>query len=275
MNDNGNMNIAATSVKLPTFWSQDPEIWFVSVESQFNTKNITVDQTRYDYLISALSPETAGEVRDVILNPPAANKYDALKTALISRTTTSQQKRIQQLLTEEELGDRKPTQLLRKMRQLVGNNTSIVGDGLLKTLFIQRLPPQIQAILATHDGLSLDQLGDLADKIIDITAITPPAISALNTPDLDGIKKEIAELRSLFSKSFNQNNSHNGRQRFRSTSRDRRGDPREQPPTRFQHSTPPTVNGLCWYHRKFGDQARKCTPECPRSNQGNTSAVQQ
>jgi hypothetical protein len=39
--------------------------------------------------------------------------------------------------TELELGDKKPSQLLREMRMLAGTQ---VKDDFLKTIFIQRLP---------------------------------------------------------------------------------------------------------------------------------------
>ena len=74
----------AVAVKLPEFWTDDPEIWFLRAEAQFRSKSIIVDQTKFDYVITALDNHAAAEVKAVLLNPPKQGKYNALKTALLN-----------------------------------------------------------------------------------------------------------------------------------------------------------------------------------------------
>ncbi|XP_042149544.1 uncharacterized protein LOC121837794, partial [Ixodes scapularis] len=110
-------------------------------------------------------PETAVDIRDIILEPPTTNPYDNLKAELIKRTSVSEHQRLQQLLTSEELGDRTPSQLLRRLQQLLGERAATFDPALLRELFLQLADtvmevaapqvaaPQIAPIAATQSHL--------------------------------------------------------------------------------------------------------------------------
>ena len=156
----GQAAAAAVSIKLPPFWPADPELWIAQVEAQFRTRNITQDGTKYDYIIGSLNPETATEIRDVLLNPPEENKYAAIRAALLKRSELSDQKRLQELLSREDLGDRKPTQVIRRMRQLVGE--TLLDPKVLRTLFIQKLPLSVQQIMVTvPEEMTLENMAEM------------------------------------------------------------------------------------------------------------------
>ena len=142
--------IAAFNLKLPPFWSSDLEVWFQQVEAQFCTHSITAQCSKFDYTVASLSPELATEVRDLIIHPPTDSPYDSLREQLIKRTTTSEQRRLQQLFSTEELGDRKPTQLLHRIQQLLGEHTSATDSTFIRELFLQRLPSNVRMILYLH-----------------------------------------------------------------------------------------------------------------------------
>ena len=148
------------------------------MEATFTTRRITAQRTKFDHVITSLSPEVATEVRDLILKPPEAEPYNVL----VKWAAAFEQRRLQQLLNTEELGDRKPTQLLRRMQQLLGDRTGAVEGTFLRELFLQRLPPNVRMVLAsTSSTFSLNKLAELADKVTEV-AVRSPYYVAIAVP---------------------------------------------------------------------------------------------
>lgn len=88
--------------------------------------------------MASISPEFATQVRNLILRTPDKTLYDTLKRQLITRTALPEQRHLQRLLSSTELGDQRPTQLLRSMQQLLGGGTTDADMKLLRGLFLQR-----------------------------------------------------------------------------------------------------------------------------------------
>ena len=167
------VSAVSVNLKLPPFWSSDPELWFAQVEAQFSTRNIRAQRSKFDYVVASLTPEIAMEIRDLILRPPEEEPYVELKQQLIKRTTASEQRKLQQLFSAEDLGDRKPSQLLRRLQQLLGDRASTIDATFLRELFLKRLPNHVRMVLAsTPDTVSINQLAELADKIVEMAS--PP-----------------------------------------------------------------------------------------------------
>ena len=238
---------AAVSVKLPPFWPADPEVWFAQVEVQFTTKGITPQKTKFDYVISSLGPEFATEVRDLLLKPPAEQPYDKLRTQLI---------KLQQLISGEELGDRKPTQLLRRMRQLLGDKLGGAdANSFLRQLFLQRLPANVQMVLAPADAsMELEQLADMADKVMEVATPTVSAASDIHTVAAIADNSEVRQLREEISRLASLVDSLITRPRRCDSSRQRRSASPALPTS--------SQDTLCWYHAKFGENAKRCKQPC-------------
>ena len=146
--------IQAVSIKLPPFWPADPDMWFGQVEAKFATRRITSEKTKFDYIVACLSPDAATEVRDRIINPPTATPYTTLKRELIKRTAGSNQQKLQKLMNEVQLGDSRPSQLLRRLWCSTSGD-----DTVLRELLVQRLPSNVRMVLApSADSISLGNL---------------------------------------------------------------------------------------------------------------------
>lgn len=98
--------------KLPPFWKREPAVWLFQVEAAFGIARITTDETKYQYLLSNLDPEVLPFVTDLIQNPPAEGKYDAIKTRILTSFAETKESKIRRLLKRQLLGDQKPTHFL-------------------------------------------------------------------------------------------------------------------------------------------------------------------
>lgn len=91
-----------------------------------------------------------------------------MKDQLIARLTESNGQKIQQLLTAKELGVRKPTQLVWKIQLLLGEKVKMIDSSLYRKLFLQCITANVQMILATADAMTINELAEMADQIMDV-----------------------------------------------------------------------------------------------------------
>lgn len=237
------MEISRVAVKAPPFWRSDPLLWFKQMESQFIMAGVTQDSTKFHTVVASIESNILEKVHEIIINPPAENMYGTLKDKLVSCFTDSEEKRLKKLLTNIELGDKKPSELLSGMRSLAQGK---VSDDVLKQLWMQRLPAQMKAILAVSDD-RLEKLATMADKISDCNDSEIYAVSPSNNR-LEDIEKKLESLCAQL-ESF-------GRSRDRSKSSGKRNR------SKSSNKNKP----LCWYHFKFRDRAKKCVAPCTYNN---------
>ncbi|XP_011860171.1 PREDICTED: uncharacterized protein LOC105557520 [Vollenhovia emeryi] len=159
--------------KIPPFWRQAPEDWFLRVEASFRNANITVDSTKVDHLIASLDPEVISHIRDLITaDPPPDNLYKVLRDRILATFAVSPEARLRQLLKGQVLEDRRPSHLLSHMNQLNGGQCS---PAVLRSFFIELLDTHKAILVATNEP-DLQKLAEIADKLADIncpsTAVT-------------------------------------------------------------------------------------------------------
>jgi hypothetical protein len=81
--------IAQVAVKIPDFISLDPELWFAIVEGSFAGAGVTADSTKFGYVVGALPPKYAVEVKDIIMTPPSDTTLTTYWWHLFLRKSTS------------------------------------------------------------------------------------------------------------------------------------------------------------------------------------------
>ncbi len=152
----------AVSLKLPTFWTSQPEVWFAQAEAQFNLCGITADDTKYLYVLAALDQSTATRLLDLIARPPTDEKYKTLKDRLIETFGLSKRERASRLLHFRTLGDSKPSALMDEMLALLGDHPPCL---LFEQLFLERLPEDIRIQLVDSKIDDCRQLAQRADAL--------------------------------------------------------------------------------------------------------------
>lgn len=262
------------NLKVPSFSPDDPEIWFAILEGQFDNFGITEDIIKFNNVITKLDIVHAKAVKDIIVNPPAKNRYEKIKSELIRRLTASHEKKVKQLLTHEELGDRKASQFLRHLQDLAGPS---VPEEFLRTIWSNRLPRSIQTVLASQPSQDLEQLADLADRIQEISApgnVAAASASSSRAEPASSTSGEIAELRKMVERLAVKLDEYTRESRPR-----RQGHPERRHRSQSRGTTRSASSyrqyPVCWYHSNYKSKAIKCQKPCDYNKSGNATGNHQ
>lgn len=185
--------IYRVGIKAPPFFKEEPDLYFIQMEAQFRNASITNENTKFDHVIAQLEPKYLQMVSDVVRNPPPQNKYTTLKERLIKEFTDSDQRKLRRLMNECVLGNNKPSQLLKKMKDLASGSMT---DDALKSLWIQHLPENVRAVISIAEGDST-QWAKQADKIMEISSFAN--IAVVENPiqaEIAALRKQIEQLKS-------------------------------------------------------------------------------
>ncbi|XP_055308018.1 uncharacterized protein LOC129572124 [Sitodiplosis mosellana] len=241
-------------VKMQAFYENDPELWFTVIESQFAARKITSERTRYLQVVANLNCTTASLVKDVIKSTFAEGHYDKLKTALIAIFAESSTEKFQKLISNTEIGEMKPSQFLHHMRSLADNT---ISEALVKQLWIQRLPTSSRAVLSASSD-ALDNLAKMADKMWEVSdRFSISSVNAENgeksvieklTRALERLTNKVDALERKEHVSRRDNTPHRNRNRSSSRQSTKSGGKSE--------------HELCWYHYKYGNEAKNCREPC-------------
>lgn len=236
------------------FWREHPRLWFAQFEALIEPSKIG-DDKKFSYVLSVLQQTDVQQIGDILLNPPASGKYNAVKERLLSVYQESESKQLQKLLSGQELGDQKPSQLLRRMRHLGG---SMVQDDALRVLWLNQLPTAVRAVLSVNEESSLNTLATMADKMTEhmeptqqIAAVSTSSTTRdphveLLSKQIEKLTLEVAELR--------------GRQHYRRPAW--RGRSRSKSNHRRERKSTADADWLCRFHYRFRQDARNCEAPC-------------
>ena len=124
------------------------------------------------------------------------------------------------------------SQILCQMQQLLGDKATSIHHSFLQEIFLQCLPANVCIVLvSTSNTSTLEKVAQLADKIIVAAVHTSADVEQLEVSQLSNKVESLTK---------------------RKISRGRSPSPHPQ-----------SSSTLCWYHKRFGNDAYKCRPHVP------------
>ena len=221
----------AVSLKLPTFWTSQPDVWFEQTEAQFHVRQITADATKYYYVVSSLDQEAAGHIIDFLRHPPADKKYERIKKLLNDTFGLSRRAKASKLLHMHGLGDRRPSDLMNEMLALLDGHKPCL---LFEQLFLEQMPDDIRLIIADDDFSDPRKLAARADVL---WLARQQSDTAINNAVLQRVSHASAHSDLI---------------------------------TEISSANTTDKKKWCYYHRRWGSNARQCRPPC--AHPGNSTA---
>lgn len=253
----------AMRLKPPELDTGDVHTFFFALENWFDAANIPPNHhhKRFNILKTQIPMRVLPELRHLLENVPANDRYEAAKGAIVQHFEESQRSRLHRLLSEMSLGDRKPSQLLAEMRRTANG---AMTDSMLVDLWIGRLPPHVQsAVIAASPNV--DDKMKVADAVMDSFALyhrTGPyqSVAEVRNEEFDRLSRQVAELSHRLEAVLRDSNR---RETPRTRSRSR--------PHRQNQANSHTTDGLCYYHQRYGQAARNCRAPCSFDNRSRGS----
>lgn len=220
--DNLQPQLRESNVKLPDFWAADLELWFTRVESVFRRHHVVNSLTKFDCLLEKLPNEVLISIRDVIRG--------------IDDDTDNPYGLVKErLLASFKPSPRSQINKIIDHAELGGGKPSILMSSMLallpdgepagllfEGLFLRRLPAEMREHLAARTFATPREMALHADALWEARNSAADSVAAIGRHSSPGRPKS----------------PHRGGKKW-----ENRG-------------------GLCFFHYKFGEKARRCEPPC-------------
>ncbi|XP_062138925.1 uncharacterized protein LOC133847746 [Drosophila sulfurigaster albostrigata] len=250
-------------LRIPKFNKTNPQLWFSQLDRLFHLHNVT-DDNKFDIISVNLEEDVIAKLEDLIASPPLTNKYATLKQRVLDKFAESPDSKLKRLLRGGETVGKKPSDILDHMRRLAPTTGC---EAVIRSLFLAELPNSIRPLISVWDENNLDKLAEIADKMLEASEPGSAFVESTALPEqqhqvdvLSGKQTGMSEVTSAL--------------RALTTKVDKlQGELRQSKHaqlSRHPHDSSNDVGSkLCFYHTRFGENARKCQPACPRYQSSN------
>ena len=221
-----------TKVQLSPFWPNNAAVCFVRADQEFVIKSVTVQATKYAYLVASLSEDVSMRVADKLTAELSESPYDDLRAHLLKVYTKTDYQKAKLLLELPQLGDSNLSELMNKMLSYLPADVDTSNPGFLfRAIFFgayasrHQNPPGFQTESMTALADRVDEL--YSSRVVTSFLVDQETENFVHQPDPVPIctaGRGVADANSV---------------------------PRFSLPTT-----------QCWYHATYGPSATKCRPPC-------------
>ena len=224
--------VFGATVQLPMFDKAEPDAWFLLADANFNLQNMTDPRTKYWYVLSKFDPTTLRKLSTFLKEPRGEDPYQELREKLCETFEPPMEQKLDAFLTMSSIRDERPFEFGLELERLT---MSASMDDMRKRVFVR-------CLLAT---LTSSITGSLTGKFRDVVKAADRTwtAAAANAPTsmVSAVVQPSAQQKSA------RCGRRGGRQRGGGSASGRT-----------------TTLTLCDFHKKFGDAARRCAPNCSR-----------
>jgi hypothetical protein len=155
-------------------------------ESKFRICNIRQSSTKYDHLLSAVPTDICSSINDSLaeIDENADDTYEQLKELLMTRYTMDRWARAFKLHKFPEIGDMKPSEMMRQMKALLPPDSTACTY--FMAAFLLRLPADMIDHIISQDFKDCTKMAEYADKLYTrrrgntVTAVTANYEATIN-----------------------------------------------------------------------------------------------
>ncbi|VDP84603.1 unnamed protein product [Echinostoma caproni] len=274
--DDRELDLLVISFKLVAYIPHHPEVWFAALETQFITRYVRSQRSKYVHSVEASPGDRMFVVRDIIPKTPEKNAYNVLKATILQFYTPSNEKR---LLARHPIGDTTPSKHLARLRTLAGPANA--HSDIVRELWLESLPRHVQpTVTALLKDSSIVKSASIANKMVARVGNEGNFLVSTTSQPCSGNRDKYAVRPSqprpqciYHFLSFKSRvpvptaNPYRNRPRLERAAqptRVRRKQPKAQkPPSRKPPEAPDDPSeSYCWFHRSYGPGDSSCRKPC-------------
>ena len=288
---NANQTTHKRKPELPPWDPKNLEAWIRRTENAFLRAGVKEPKDKFAFLESIISVDLHPSVNKFFSGTASQGNYDSFLAFLRTRYGRTKEQKVASALEGVRRNGRMPVDLMATIHERMDNVTI---DDIKKAHLLRELPPSVREQLCPKaDTLSPDELAAAADVYfqrdgsLKCSSNRSSVNSVTDTPATSREGYDAPSTVSTFTQPFSEEPIHASdvnavgyrnnhiRTGAQSTQRGQRGGTRSRSRPRSSSSAASSNPSHCFFHQKWGTNARNCRQPCSFNSGSSNSSTSQ